>query len=171
MRGFCLSIFAFFFIFGCGGVPSQQELKSNDSTRNYNMAPMQVASAGMVAKQRPENSPISRDEESSTEDYKDYGVNPRVETQKDKFSTFAIDVDTASYTIARRKLNEGTIPPKEAIRIEEFINYFPSEYPKNRSEWFQVHLEASLLLSEKQHYYELLFKEKILHPKNVKRRI
>jgi Ca-activated chloride channel family protein len=58
------------------------------------------------------------------EAYHDWGKNPWVDATKDHLSTFAADVDTASYTIARRKLNEGTLPPAAAIRVEEFVNYF-----------------------------------------------
>jgi Ca-activated chloride channel family protein len=47
----------------------------------------------------------------STEAYKDYGVNPPSTSAKDRLSTFAIDVDTASYAISRRKLVEGALPP------------------------------------------------------------
>ena len=44
-------------------------------------------------------------------------------------STFSIDVDTASYSFARRALNAGHLPPKDAVRVEEMINYFPYAYP------------------------------------------
>ena len=44
-------------------------------------------------------------------------------------STFSIDVDTGSYTISRRKLNEGRTPPAASVRVEEFVNYFRSHYP------------------------------------------
>ncbi len=44
-------------------------------------------------------------------------------------STFSIDVDTASYTFARKKLNRGVLPQKNAIRVEEMINYFDYNYP------------------------------------------
>src|SRR5512139_24201 len=64
----------------------------------------------------------------STEQYTDYGVTPFVDTSKDKLSTFAIDVDTASWSISRRKLREGAIPPKAAVRAEEFINSFEYGY-------------------------------------------
>lgn len=47
-----------------------------------------------------------------------------VETAKDRLSTFGLDVDTASYTVARRFLREGQLPPRAAIRVEEFVNYF-----------------------------------------------
>ncbi len=45
-------------------------------------------------------------------------------------STFSIDVDTASYSFVRRALNSGRLPPKDAVRVEEMINYFPYAYPK-----------------------------------------
>ena len=47
----------------------------------------------------------------------------------DPLSTFSIDVDTASYANVRRFLNEGRLPPADAVRIEELINYFRFEYP------------------------------------------
>jgi Ca-activated chloride channel family protein len=45
-------------------------------------------------------------------------------------STFSIDVDTASYAFIRRALNSGRLPPKDAVRVEEMINYFPYNYPR-----------------------------------------
>ncbi len=44
-------------------------------------------------------------------------------------STFSIDVDTAAYSFVRASLQQGTLPPKEAVRIEELINYFAYDYP------------------------------------------
>lgn len=44
-------------------------------------------------------------------------------------STFSIDVDTAAYSFMRASLQQGVLPPKEAVRIEELINYFPYDYP------------------------------------------
>ena len=73
---------------------------------------------------------VAYDPALNTEAYKDYGVNPNVDPTKDRFSTFAIDVDTASYTIARRKLMEGSLPPQAAVRVEEFLNYFHYGYAK-----------------------------------------
>ncbi|MBI5312755.1 MAG: VWA domain-containing protein [Methylocystis sp.] len=48
-------------------------------------------------------------------------------------STFSIDVDAASYAFARRALNAGRLPPKDSVRVEEFVNYFPYDYPKPES--------------------------------------
>jgi Ca-activated chloride channel family protein len=52
------------------------------------------------------------------------GVNPFVDTEDDALSTFGLDVDTASYAVARRYLSQGNLPPAEAIRVEEFVNSF-----------------------------------------------
>ncbi len=61
--------------------------------------------------------------------FQNYGVNPFEDTYEDHLSTFALDVDTASYSIARRYLADGILPPAEAIRVEEFVNYFKQDYP------------------------------------------
>ena len=74
--------------------------------------------------------------------FKTYGVNPFVDTEDDHLSTFAIDVDTGSYTVCRRFLNEGSLPPKEAVRVEEFVNYFDYDYPAPRQDTFAVFYEA-----------------------------
>jgi Ca-activated chloride channel family protein len=44
-------------------------------------------------------------------------------------STFSVDVDTASYAFVRRHLSSGALPPREAVRVEEMVNYFPYAYP------------------------------------------
>ncbi|HET7501260.1 MAG TPA: von Willebrand factor type A domain-containing protein, partial [Kofleriaceae bacterium] len=78
----------------------------------------------------PPAPPYAIVERTGTEDYHDWGKNPWVDASKDHLSTFAADVDTASYTIARRKLNEGTLPPPSAVRVEEFVNYFRYAFPE-----------------------------------------
>ncbi len=80
----------------------------------------------------------------SGEGYKDYGKNAWMDTAKDHLSTFAADVDTASYTIARRKLTEGVLPPAAAVRVEEFVNYFGYAYaPPAAGAPFAVHIDAA----------------------------
>ena len=56
-------------------------------------------------------------------------INPVKSVAAEPVSTFSIDVDTASYSFARRALNAGRLPPREAVRVEEMINYFPYAYP------------------------------------------
>jgi Ca-activated chloride channel homolog len=55
--------------------------------------------------------------------------NPVNRVAEEPVSTFSIDVDTASYAFVRRSLNNGTLPQKNAVRIEELINYFDYDYP------------------------------------------
>jgi len=59
-----------------------------------------------------------------------YGVNPWTETSHDALSTFAADVDTASYTYARRTLLGNALPPPASVRVEEFVNYFKYSFPR-----------------------------------------
>lgn len=63
------------------------------------------------------------------ENYADIEVNPVRKVSEDPVSTFSIDVDTGSYAVVRRYLNNGSLPPSDAVRIEELINYFNYQYP------------------------------------------
>ena len=56
--------------------------------------------------------------------FQDYGTSRFIPTRQDNLSTFAVDVDDASYTLVRQYLREGNVPPADAIRIEEFVNHF-----------------------------------------------
>jgi len=76
--------------------------------------------------------------------FENYGVNPFVDTEDDHLSTFATDVDTGSYTIMRRYVNDGYLPPKDSIRVEEFINYFEQNYePPPKGQAFNIHVDAA----------------------------
>lgn len=56
--------------------------------------------------------------------FREYGVNPFIDTEDDRFSTFGLEVDTGSYNVVRRYLRDGHLPPREAVRVEEIINAF-----------------------------------------------
>lgn len=71
-----------------------------------------------------------------------YGVNPTVETRAQAVSTFAADVDTGSYTLARAYLERGTLPDEAAVRVEEFVNAFDYGYRAPEKEAFAVQVEA-----------------------------
>ena len=59
-------------------------------------------------------------------------------------STFSIDVDTASYSNIRRFIENGSLPPKDAVRVEEMINYFAYYYPQpNDNAPFSINLDAA----------------------------
>ncbi|XYH99165.1 vWA domain-containing protein [Sorangium sp. So ce1128] len=104
-------------------------------------APAQVAAARSAPP--PAAVAVPAPEPQGSESYRDYGVNPVEDPAKDRLSTFAIDVDTASYAIARRKILEGALPPYQAVRAEEFLNYFDYGYASPATGPFAVHLAAA----------------------------
>jgi Ca-activated chloride channel family protein len=67
--------------------------------------------------------------ESDTEAFANADPNPVHVVAEDPVSTFSIDVDTASYAVVRSSLMDGRLPPKDAVRVEEMVNYFPYDYP------------------------------------------
>lgn len=70
--------------------------------------------------------------------------NPFVTVASQPLSTFSIDVDTASYANVRRFLNAGTLPPPDAVRLEELINYFPYDYEQpGKDEPFSVRVDMA----------------------------
>lgn len=77
--------------------------------------------------------PIEDDKDFNTEGYNKITDNPFVSVHQNPLSTFSIDVDGAAYSNVRRFINEKTLPPAGAVRIEELINYFSYDYaqPKN----------------------------------------
>jgi Ca-activated chloride channel homolog len=83
-------------------------------------------------------------EEPNTEDYAKISENSFHEATKEPLSTFSIDVDKASYANVRRFINLGQHPPKDAVRIEEMINYFTYDYPQPSGDHpFSVNTEIS----------------------------
>ena len=75
--------------------------------------------------------------------FKGAGTNPFIDTEDDAFSTFGMDVDTASYSVMRRYLRDGYLPPPEAVRVEEFVNALDYNYTPPANEAFAVHLEGA----------------------------
>ncbi len=74
------------------------------------------------------------------EQYEHFDENPVKLAREQPVSTFSIDVDTGSYSNVRRFLNGGTLPPEDAVRVEELINYFSYDYPvpEGREQPFSV---------------------------------
>lgn len=79
------------------------------------------------------------------ENYTHRDTNPVQLTSEQPVSTFSIDVDTGSYTNVRRMLNAGQLPPADAVRAEEFVNYFDYGYtpPEDRKQPFSVTTEMA----------------------------
>src|SRR5690606_30002186 len=69
-----------------------------------------------------------------TESYKGFDENKFISPLKEALSTFAADVDVASYNNVKRFLNQGTLPPVDAVRVEEMINYFQYDMPSPKGD-------------------------------------
>nr|WP_244238200.1 von Willebrand factor type A domain-containing protein [Corallococcus terminator] len=74
--------------------------------------------------------------------FKGHGVNPTVDTEEERFSTFSVDTDTASYTLTRAYLQRGSLPDEQAVRVEEFVNSFDYGYPAAPDAAFSVNVEG-----------------------------
>jgi Ca-activated chloride channel homolog len=92
----------------------------------------------------------------STESYSKVNENGFKSVKVDPVSTFSIDVDRASYSNIRRYINQGELPPADAVKIEEMVNYFEYDYPQPTDEHpFSINTEYSECPWQKDH--------KILH--------
>jgi Ca-activated chloride channel homolog len=90
--------------------------------------------------------------EHNTEEYDGIDENIFHEALKNPLSTFSIDVDAASYSNVRRFINNGQRPPKDAVRIEEMINYFDYNFEGPKDEHpFAIHTEISSAPWNKKH--------------------
>ena len=74
--------------------------------------------------------------------FEGHGVNPFIDADEDALSTFALDGDTASYEILALYLGQRALPPPDAVRVEEFINSLPQDYPAAEGA-LGLHLDAA----------------------------
>lgn len=74
--------------------------------------------------------------------FDDPGINPITNTDEDRDSTFAMDIDTASYAIARRFAADGNVPDPASVRVEEWINAFDHAYPAPDDDTFAVFVDG-----------------------------
>jgi Ca-activated chloride channel family protein len=124
-----LSLIAALFLSSCVKESRRGELAQNQTgkaTSNTGLVTdMSVAQPTpmIAAEQREEMT-------GNTEQYSHIDENPFLEVARAPLSTFSIDVDTASYSNTRRFLKDGQLPPKDAVRIEELVNYFSYDYPQ-----------------------------------------
>lgn len=104
-----------------------------------NVAPF----AGIVSRCCPQ--PLQQAQPIETERYQHLDDNPVHLAAEQPVSTFSIDVDTGAYANVRRFLNEGQLPPQDAVRVEELINYFDYDYapPSGRETPFKVSTELA----------------------------
>ena len=100
-------------------------------------------SAEEIKTAAPPPAPIESSESAVEPVYPPQVFNPIVETKQSEFSTFGIDVDTASFTLARRSLLQGRRPPEGAIRVEEFVNAFEYAYRAPERDTFAVYADRA----------------------------
>ena len=92
-----------------------------------------------------ESSKKEEKKNTNTENYQKLAENKFIQPKNQALSTFSIDVDNASYTNARRFIQSGQLPNPDAVRIEEFINYFDYDYPQPKNDVpFSVSTEISV---------------------------
>ncbi len=89
------------------------------------------ASSLMIAP--PDIMPAPSYKDVGRDKFEDFKINPIKLVGAEPVSTFSVDVDTASYSFMRRQLNNGVLPQKDAVRVEELINYFDYNYPMPES--------------------------------------
>ncbi len=109
--------------------------ENNENVSSPNVTDMRApssmnanTSAGTVAYGNYDSD--AKEKSGAGERYARIDENPFLEASRAPLSTFSIDVDTASYSNTRRFLNEGQLPPRDAVRIEELVNYFSYDYPQ-----------------------------------------
>jgi Ca-activated chloride channel family protein len=112
----------------------QETVASKTATPSGSTASANSAMASGTATASPvQDTSAMREEEpveGNTEAYSHIDENPFLDAARAPLSTFSIDVDTASYSNTRRFLKDGQLPPKDAVRIEELVNYFSYDYPQ-----------------------------------------
>lgn len=108
--------------------------------RGYGVGQGRLGGMHMAARSAAMPSP----QDFNTENYAHNTDNAFLNVADQPLSTFSVDVDTASYSNTRRFLNSGSLPPKDAIRTEEWLNYFSYDYPEPlATEPFSVTSEVS----------------------------
>jgi Ca-activated chloride channel family protein len=127
--------------------------RRRDERQNAATAPMALPESpkklGLFASPKPpptekgENEYSVRSDGASGDRFARVEANGVTLTETDRLSTFAVDVDTASYSVARRYLTAGQLPPPESVRVEEFVNYFKYMYAPPTAGVFTVHLEGA----------------------------
>ncbi|MBI1330306.1 MAG: DUF3520 domain-containing protein [Alphaproteobacteria bacterium] len=126
---FCFGIAGLFALAACGGnaVEHREAVRPLDGLPPP-PAPPPPPVAGVLS---PMSIPLGQQymQAANTSKFPDAKPNPVKIAANEPVSTFSIDVDTASYGVVREYLNSGALPPSDAVRVEEMVNYFDYAYP------------------------------------------
>jgi hypothetical protein len=126
--------------------PRRQMTGAEDAEKSRRDAAVGVVSESeAVARRapRPEPEPVPSPVPPADMYFRDAGTNPFVDAREDRLSTFALDVDTGAWTLARSYLERGMLPPREAIRVEEFVNAQAYDDPAPRRGEFTLTAEGA----------------------------
>lgn len=117
--------------------PAEPRLSSASRTDpGLQMEVMEDERVGLAPNSSRQAQPFNADTKSGENQFVPVSTNP--------ISTFAINIATASYAEVRKMIDSGTTPPRDSVRIEEMINYFPYEYPQPQGDApFSINLEAA----------------------------
>jgi len=119
LRNIIAMLLVLLIIGSCARSPVNYEIENSQATTRYSSVPQPLSMDAIHTPEEPTN----------REKYAHLEENQTKLVSEKPVSTFSIDVDTGSYTNVRRMLNQGQLPPHDAVRIEEMINYFTYDYP------------------------------------------
>jgi Ca-activated chloride channel family protein len=126
------------------GQESLDYQSGGEAAREYTSPPGAGAGLGISPPPAAGGTDIPNAEPYDLTFFENYGVNPFISTEDERTSTFGMDVDTASYVIARRFLTDGNMPDPDSVRTEEFINYFDQDYEDMKGDGvFSVAIEGA----------------------------
>ncbi|QCS48661.1 VWA domain-containing protein [Picosynechococcus sp. PCC 11901] len=115
------------------------------------MAPQVAETESMPVMPPPDGDIPQEAPDLSQEDYNLIRDNPFQLVRTEPLSTFALDVDSGAYSNVRRFLDDGQLPPADAVRLEEMINYFTYDYPAPDDQPFAISTELSQAPWQPQH--------------------
>ena len=126
----------------------KEEMRSEQETRPA-VAPPAPKPSGVAVqdtkrKDKKEESDGKIPDKQKTDSFNSFKENPFISAAKEKFSTFSLKVDTASYSMIRSFVNDGQKPNKDSVRIEEIVNYFPWKYRNDAQEKAPIYLHTEM---------------------------
>ena len=124
---------------------SEIAVTGSRSSARYAVEHRRASMPAPIAAMKAVSPMVQYQQPANTEQYEHNNDNPIHVAATDPVSTFSIDVDTGAYANVRRFLNDGQLPPQDAVRVEEMINYFDYQYapPASRDTPFKVATELA----------------------------
>ncbi|RSK25954.1 VWA domain-containing protein [Bacillus sp. HMF5848] len=138
IRNSTIIVILSFTLAACGGNQESNSEEPLQSKKSMDTATTEES----MAMPEPGRPALPNDAEYDAMYFENYGTNPFIATEDDPLSTFAIDVDTGSYSLVRQYIEQGSLPPKEAVRVEEFVNYFPIDIQSTNDDTFTTLIDS-----------------------------